>query len=915
MTLHEAISHVLKESGIEMTPREIAIEINNRQLYLRKDRTPVKPVQISARIGHYLRLFQVSKDGKIGLINRRILPFKELATKLTNHLYATSFLNSNHIRVLVILLVYISWKRHPHFFLHNNRAIKDDQLLEFIYDIEGFDSDNRTVIENYLSVFQALSRQNILDIVQVIQSVSIEDNIPTSEFGPFFNDLVNDFNWRENYRAGEYYTPSYLVSFLSKIIKIEKFSVVKDQFSDNASLLIGILNENRDKNIQIVASGNNPENILIGTLNLMANGCHNFIYSNSGDTLDFKVNNAFDCIVSKPPFGGRLNQPFIWASPDGQQYQTFDLVSAAIASILVQLKPFGRAYVIAPIGFLIKQDKFTSSLRKFLIKERLLSAVIALPKDTFKPYTGVLTTMLVIDSKVDLENRLLYYDATKYSTEAITNYSSEFSTLLSNEKNFENGKNYRFIDYSLIEERNFQLEKNLYFNSDFLQLHSPDLGVLNKIGINTIKSNLNDFYQGQSIKPINLNSIEGIPYVQVSDLSDNIGINILDLSKVKRYVSDIELISGEPRYVLPNSVLISKVGAKLKPTLYSENSKILCSNNIIVLQPSSRILAEYLVAILQSETIDEQVDLIRSLSGVPNFRLHDFLSIFIRVPSIEEQQKYITRYFTRQFQEQAEFKEKEEADDLYSIVSRIKHELMQTVSSIGMDIRLIKEYLEQKEKDGVVISLKDPLITILPGMEAEAINRSRLESVITRMQKCQKDAWETLQKVEETLKIGANTFNPEEFMLKMFLQDEILPIYENANCVINILGEEHIIKGDKYQLKVLFKNLIDNAINRGFNSNKLKQENIINIRLKGLDPEIRHYVIVIENNGTPLPQDFKLPSSSKTGISDSKNRRGGFGLYHCKKVIENHNGMWEVEDADNLIFTDFKVRFSIAIPE
>ena len=50
MYLHDAIEQVLRDRGGPMHRRDIADEINRRNLYERRDGAPVPPNQISARI-------------------------------------------------------------------------------------------------------------------------------------------------------------------------------------------------------------------------------------------------------------------------------------------------------------------------------------------------------------------------------------------------------------------------------------------------------------------------------------------------------------------------------------------------------------------------------------------------------------------------------------------------------------------------------------------------------------------------------------------------------------------------------------------------------------------------------------------------------------------------------------------------
>lgn len=67
MTLHEAILIVLRNEGRPMTTREIADVVNRQKLYERGDKEDVPASQISARVNHYLNIFQ-KVDGKIGLL-------------------------------------------------------------------------------------------------------------------------------------------------------------------------------------------------------------------------------------------------------------------------------------------------------------------------------------------------------------------------------------------------------------------------------------------------------------------------------------------------------------------------------------------------------------------------------------------------------------------------------------------------------------------------------------------------------------------------------------------------------------------------------------------------------------------------------------------------------------------------------
>lgn len=70
MTLHDAIVEVLTMAGVALTTSAIAVEINQRGQYVRRDGRPVPTNQISARVNNYSHLFTRSN----GLIDLRSRP-------------------------------------------------------------------------------------------------------------------------------------------------------------------------------------------------------------------------------------------------------------------------------------------------------------------------------------------------------------------------------------------------------------------------------------------------------------------------------------------------------------------------------------------------------------------------------------------------------------------------------------------------------------------------------------------------------------------------------------------------------------------------------------------------------------------------------------------------------------------------
>lgn len=101
----------------------------------------------------------------------------------------------------------------------------------------------------------------------------------------------------------------------------------------------------------------------------------------------------YDVILANPPFSGSLDaervDPVIRKLANTKKTELLFL-----ARFLTLLKIGGRAAVIVPEGVLFGSTKAHKVLRKELVENQKLDAVIKLPSGVFKPYSGVSTAVL-----------------------------------------------------------------------------------------------------------------------------------------------------------------------------------------------------------------------------------------------------------------------------------------------------------------------------------------------------------------------------------------------------------------------------------------------------------------------------------------------------------------------------------------
>lgn len=102
----------------------------------------------------------------------------------------------------------------------------------------------------------------------------------------------------------------------------------------------------------------------------------------------------FSLILANPPFSGSLDEETV--SIDLQRIvKTKKTELLFLAAIIKLLKVGGRAAIIVPEGVLFGASKPHKELRRILVEEQKLEAIVKLPSGVFRPYAGVSTAILM----------------------------------------------------------------------------------------------------------------------------------------------------------------------------------------------------------------------------------------------------------------------------------------------------------------------------------------------------------------------------------------------------------------------------------------------------------------------------------------------------------------------------------------
>ena len=133
----------------------------------------------------------------------------------------------------------------------------------------------------------------------------------------------------------------------------------------------------------------------IGAMNMMTHGVDNpFIEYRDSLSDQNPDKNKYSLILANPPFKGSLDADIVSADLL-KVCKTKKTELLFIALFLRMLRTGGRCACIVPEGVLFGSSTAHKAIRKTLIEDNRLQAVISMPSGVFKPYAGVSTAVLV----------------------------------------------------------------------------------------------------------------------------------------------------------------------------------------------------------------------------------------------------------------------------------------------------------------------------------------------------------------------------------------------------------------------------------------------------------------------------------------------------------------------------------------
>ena len=227
---------------------------------------------------------------------------------------------------------------------------------------------------------------------------------------------------------GQFRTPRHIINMMVELMKPTPEDIIVDPASGTAGFLVSAGEYLRKNKSDLFLSENLNEHfnntmfygfdmdrtmLRIGAMNLMQHGIENpnISYKDSLSE-DNKDEAIYSLVLANPPFKGTIDETRI--SKDLTSVtKTKKTELLFLALFLRILKIGGRCASIVPDGVLFGSSNAHKQIRKEIIENHKLEAIISMPSGVFKPYAGVSTAIMIFTKTTQGgTDKVWFYDMT-----------------------------------------------------------------------------------------------------------------------------------------------------------------------------------------------------------------------------------------------------------------------------------------------------------------------------------------------------------------------------------------------------------------------------------------------------------------------------------------------------------------------
>lgn len=470
--------------------------------------------------------------------------------------------------------------------------------------------------------------------------------------------------------AGQFRTPRHIIDFMVEIIQPKKDESICDPACGTAGFLISaykhILKENTKKNKgdlltpddrkklinNFVGYDISSEMVRLSLVNLYLHGFATpKIYEYDTLTSEDRWGDYFDIILANPPFmtpkgGIRPHKKF------AMQANRSEVLF--VDYIMEHINPTtGRAGIIVPEGIIFQSATAYKALRKLLVEKDYLYGVVSLPAGLFQPYSGVKTSILLLDKslakktdkivfvKIENDGFALGAQRKELTTSDLPDAASFIKQYITAIKN---------DDFSAINTDNLPLnslvvEKNIISANEEYNLSADRYRV--NVSNNSSKFELVTlgdvctFVGGYAFKSIDLSDEqkEGqLPVIKIGNLDME---GHIDISNVQYYTYDDSLKKYQ---IVKDDILMAMTGATVGKVAISDRDGLLLNQRVGLIRANEDLVnKEFLKTLLLSDRFYDYCQLTAGGGAQGNISPTDIMNFKFPLPPLSHQEEIADR--------------------------------------------------------------------------------------------------------------------------------------------------------------------------------------------------------------------------------------------------------------------------------
>ena len=298
----------------------------------------------------------------------------------------------------------LRWSRFKNFAPAEMFKVVDEHVFPFIKSMGG---DGSTYSHHMKDARFTIPTPGLLaKVVDMLDHVPMEDRDTKGDLYEYMLGKIASAG-----QNGQFRTPRHIIKLMVELTAPTPKDVICDPASGTCGFLVAAGEYLRDKHPKLFNNAKDREHfhgamfhgydfdntmLRIGSMNMALHGVENpdIRYKDSLAQDHAGDEEKYSLILANPPFAGSLDYENT-AKDLLAVVKTKKTELLFLALFLRLLKPGGRAAVIVPDGVLFGSSKAHKELRRMIVEDQKLDAVISLPSGCFRPYAGVSTAILI----------------------------------------------------------------------------------------------------------------------------------------------------------------------------------------------------------------------------------------------------------------------------------------------------------------------------------------------------------------------------------------------------------------------------------------------------------------------------------------------------------------------------------------